>query len=181
MNQMVFQDGDQVFRERKDFFEYAVKQFYQEMLMFVVKSVGNKEHGQDITQTVFMKFYKSLNRFEGRSSLRTYLYRIAVNTIINVEEKRKRERKGLLHLFNQHRRRKPQADSGSSELEDLVAQAIGTLPPRQRVMMTLRLQQEFKLREIADYLDTSEGNVKAQVSLGTKKIQEYLKDNGYGM
>lgn len=56
-----------------------MNRYGQDLLRLVYSYVNNKEVAEDLTQDIFVKFYKSLHTFKGKSKLKTWLWRIAIN------------------------------------------------------------------------------------------------------
>ena len=65
-------------------FEDVFKDYYESMLSFIVKQVNNIDDAQDLNQEIWMKIYKSLSKYDPRKSqIKTWIYKIANNHIIN--------------------------------------------------------------------------------------------------
>ena len=71
-------------------FEILVERYQGKVFGLSLRMMGNREEAEDQAQEVFVKVYRSLARFEGRSRFSTWLYRIAVNACLDAIEKRRR-------------------------------------------------------------------------------------------
>ena len=80
-------------------FEQIVLEYEKSVYKFCFRFFGNEEDAMDVTQEVFIKVYRALPNFEGRSSLKTWLYRIASNTCLTLASK-KEERKRKFSEIN---------------------------------------------------------------------------------
>ena len=116
---------------------------------------GNKEDAQESTQEIFIKLYKSLKRFKFRSSFKVWLYRITVNTSINVYNKK----------IKYFRRRANYSDEIPGEdrnktdnNEERVLSMLDILNPEQKTCIVLRNIEGLSYQEIADTLNI---NIKA--------------------
>ncbi len=184
---MKYFDSNMIFKDKDEFLKYAIDKYYGEILMFITKSTRNYHDAEDIAQDTFSSFYSSIERFRHESSLKTYIYRIAVNKIINFENKKKRENNKILSFFTKAaEQEKPDRNAAGNELQnkelkEIIKNALESFPAKQKVILSLRLFKELKIREISEILETSEGNVKAQLSTGLRKLQDILKEHGYGM
>ena len=71
-------------------FELLVERYQGKVFGLSLRMMGNRDEAEDQAQEVFVKVYRSLGRFEGRSRFSTWLYRIAVNACLDAIEKRRR-------------------------------------------------------------------------------------------
>ncbi|MCK5005638.1 MAG: sigma-70 family RNA polymerase sigma factor, partial [Candidatus Aminicenantes bacterium] len=69
----------------------------------------------------------------------------------------------------------PEEEIINKEKNEKITKAISTLPPRQKMIFTLKHHQQMKIREIADSLGCSEGNVKTQLFRAVRTIRSELK------
>jgi RNA polymerase sigma-70 factor (ECF subfamily) len=144
------------------------------------RMLGNHEDAADVTQDVFVRVHRALPRFDGRSQLYTWLYRITVNLCLDA-----RGRMGRLPMVEEDDTL--QEHSGGVAIEDqaegreirrLVARAIAALPPRQRAMVVLRLYQDLPYQEIARIMGCTEGTVKATMFAAMRKLRRALVEEG---
>ena len=154
---------------------------YRESIYRVARRMlGNHEDATDAAQEVFIRAHRALARFDGRSQLYTWLYRITVNLCLDA-----RSRIARMPLLDDEEglRDQPAAQILEEEAEDrevgrLVARAVSTLPPRQRAMVVLRLYQDLPYQEIARIMGCSEGTVKATMFAALRKLRRTLADAG---
>ena len=88
-------------RSKKDdfeAFESLISLYQKPILNFTYRMLGNIEDAEDVTQEVFVKAYKGIKSFDGKSSFKTWLYKIASNAAM--DELRKRKRRGSAQSFN---------------------------------------------------------------------------------
>lgn len=71
-------------------FEILVERYQSKVFGLSLRMMGSREEAEDQAQEVFVKVFRSLSRFEGRSRFSTWLYRIAVNACLDAIEKRRR-------------------------------------------------------------------------------------------
>jgi RNA polymerase sigma-70 factor (ECF subfamily) len=144
------------------------------------RMLGSHEDAADATQEVFIRAYRALARFDGRSQISTWLYRITVNLCLDT-----RARIARFPLLDDAEAldERPagegleQAAMGR-EASRLVARAVNALPPRQRTMVVLRLYQDLPYQEIAGIMGCSEGTVKATMFVALRKLRRALTDAG---
>ena len=129
-------------------------------------------------QNTFLKAWKNLPTFEGRSKLSTWLYRIAINEALDFLRRQKATTLASadadLSIANQL-----MADDyfDGDRSQALLQQAIAMLPDVQRTVFTLRYYDEMKYSEISELLGTSEGSLKASYHVAVQKVTDYLKRN----
>jgi RNA polymerase sigma-70 factor (ECF subfamily) len=159
---------------RSGAFDLIVERHQRDVYQLCYRFVANHEDASDLAQDVFVRAFRGLKRFGGRSSLKTWLYRIGVNVCLNRIQAKKPATEEL--DARQH------ADTGSESPADRVLKgeraarvraAIRRLPPKQRATLILRMYHEMSHQEIADVLGSSVGAVKANFfhALGNLKTQ----------
>jgi len=143
----------------------------------VIGILGVGTEAEDIGQEVFLRFYQSLGKFRGESSVGTYLTRIAINLAIN-ELRRDRYRKKFFFL----RSNKGIANSTSIEdkqkqqdIKNMVRQAIQQLEPKFRTVIVLRLINGYSSQETADILGLPLGTVMSRLARAQMKLKKILK------
>lgn len=144
------------------------------------RMLGSHEDAADATQEVFIRAYRALPRFDGRSQVYTWLYRIAVNLCLDA-----RSRLARMPLVDDEDsvRDRPggpvlEEEAEGREVGRLVARAVGVLPPRQRAMVVLRLYQDLPYEAIARIMGCSEGTVKATMFAALRKLRRVLSEQG---
>ena len=128
---------------------------------------------------VFIKVWKSLDKFRADSRLFTWLYRIATNEAITfLNQKRRRF---FIPLVDVEKELSEKLVSGNLVSGDTIQlklqQAILQLPPRQRVVFNMKYFDGMKYEEIAEVLEVSVGALKASYHHAVKKIEGYLGEN----
>ncbi|MEO5583035.1 MAG: RNA polymerase sigma factor [Saprospiraceae bacterium] len=149
---------------------------YQERLYGVIKNiVGSHDDTDDVLQNTFIKAYRNIDKFEARSSLFTWMYRIATNEALTYKKSIKRKATESLPEYGM-------AIAGPSVLhensaEEIIAKlkaALGRLPQRQRQVFEMRYYDELSYEEIGQLLDLSEGALKASYHHAVKKIEQFI-------
>jgi RNA polymerase sigma-70 factor (ECF subfamily) len=140
------------------------------------RMLRSHEDASDVTQEVFIRVHRSLARFEARSSLKTWLYRITVNLSLDRSARGSRfVLSGLRELeWEPSSEQDPAATAVDKELGRVIRSAVDELPPRQRAMMQLRLYQDLPYADIARIMGCAEGTVKATMFAGMAKLRKAL-------
>jgi RNA polymerase sigma-70 factor (ECF subfamily) len=149
----------------------------------MTKDVADAE---DLTQEAFLQVFRNLNSFRGDSAFSTWLYRIAVNTVLM--KLRRRKTPPLLSLDEPVSSESPslKRDVGTADLNlsgaiDRIAlrRAIQELPEGCRKIFDLHEVQGFQHHEIARQLECSIGNSKSQLHKAKMKMRDLLFPRGH--
>ena len=129
--------------------------------------MGSAEDAADMAQETLLKAWRALQRFDGRSSLGTWLYRIAVNTCL--DELRRRKNRTTVSIQNLAEKGWEPEDEGGDFVErsiqrEEVRQALRELPDDYRTVLILRDIQGFSYDEIADILACPVGTVRSRLN-----------------
>ena len=159
-------------------FRSLVEKYKEKLYWHVRRMVLNHDDADDVLQNTFIKVYKSIDHFEGKSSLYTWLYKIATNETLTYLDKNKKYSYDTMEDSEDHpaiKNLKTDPLYDGDEIQFHLERAIGTLPDKQKVVFKMRYYEETPYREIAQILDTSEGALKASYHHAIKKIEEYFK------
>jgi RNA polymerase sigma-70 factor (ECF subfamily) len=134
--------------------------------------LGDPEEAKDVAQEVFLQVYRRLNRFEGRSCLKTWIYRIAVNQCHNRRRFWQRRRRDREEGLDAVAARAAGAHAGSSPYEEAclrerarrVQAALLELRFEHRAVLVLREVEGLTCEEVAVALGVPEGTVKSRLS-----------------
>jgi RNA polymerase sigma-70 factor (ECF subfamily) len=135
------------------------------------------EDADDLTQNTFIKAFKHIDKFQGHSSLFTWLYRIATNETLGfIAQKKKR----FFFPIDDYQQKLESYVDHSSQLngeliEAKLQKALIKLPEKQRLVFLLRYHEELSYEQIAEITGTSEGALKASYHHASKKIEQSLK------
>ncbi|MPY87250.1 MAG: sigma-70 family RNA polymerase sigma factor [Luteitalea sp.] len=157
-------------------FDQLVERHQRIVYAACYRFVGNQEDARDLTQDVFVRAYRAIARFKGKSAFSTWLHRIAVNTSLNHLAVRRRE-----YEASEPERRvdesatAPDAGLVAAERAHLVRAAIARLPPMQRATLILRLYRELTHEEIAHILGNSVGASKANLFHALNNVRRQLE------
>ena len=162
-------------RTRREGFAVLVKQYSEKLYWKVRRIVLSHEDANDVLQNVFIKVWSNLQNFQGKSSLSTWLYRIAVNESLDFLRKQKLADKVSTDEDDSVASRLMSDEYfDGDEVQTRLQEAVARLPEVQRTDFSLKYFEEMKYSEISQILNTSEGALKASYHLAVKKITEYL-------
>jgi RNA polymerase sigma-70 factor, ECF subfamily len=171
-------------RQEAEAFAKVVDAYQNRVFGFVRRMVRDAEEAADVTQEVFIKAFQAFPRFDGRSSLRTWLFRIAHN--LCVDRARKNERTPTLGRLDANEedeapldvaddRWDPQTLVMDDELFRLVERALETMSEKLRTVLLLHDREDFAYEEIAQTLNLPIGTVKSRLFLARAHLQKALK------
>jgi len=150
---------------------------YKERLYWHVrKIVISHDDADDVLQNVFIKVYRSIDKFKGDSKLYSWLYRIATNESITHINKNAKRLQISNEEFQNNAINNLQADVyfEGDEIQLKLQKAIATLPQKQQLVFNMKYFDDMKYKDISEVLDTSEGALKASYHIAVKKIEAYL-------
>lgn len=143
---------------------------------------GNHHDAEDIAQDVFIKVYRSLDKFRHDAQLSSWLYRIVMNACIDNHRRRSPgaaatangDDAELVLLNTPEEGPGPEDRAYGTELGEVLAAEIAELPPGQRVVFVMRHYEGLKLSEIADALGLAQGTVKRQLHAAVHRLRRSL-------
>lgn len=148
--------------------------------------LGDKEEALDLSQEVFLRVFRTIHRFRGQSSLRTWIYRIVVNQARNRHRFWRRRHRGDQVSLDQHvavhgdvlRGFEPAPDRvlQQKELATRLRDALERLPFEQRTAIVLREVDGMSYEEIAFSLDLAIGTVKSRLTRARQTLRVELRD-----
>ncbi|MFM8318735.1 MAG: RNA polymerase sigma factor [Bacteroidota bacterium] len=159
-------------------FTKLMERYRKALYWHIRRMVLDHDETDDLLQNTFIRCYQSLDRFEARSGLYTWLYRIATNLCLSHLSQKKRRRMlslsdDTVRLEAELKRVTPQERLGSPEY--LLEKALLKLPPKQRLVFQMRYYDELPYEQMSEILGTSEGALKASYHLAFKKVEAILK------
>jgi RNA polymerase sigma-70 factor (ECF subfamily) len=186
-------DAEAIERARRgdhEVFRVLVERYQGRAYRLAVRVLRDEEKARDAVQEGFIKVYRSLDRFEGRSSFYTWLYRLVLNLCLDM---RRRDRSDREVEWTEERAHSPEEPGGGpfgasgggpageferAEIRARVAAAIDTLPDGQREALVLREVEGLSYREIAESLGISKGTVMSRLHYARKKVAAQLEAEG---
>ncbi|SME20368.1 RNA polymerase sigma factor SigM [Bacillus mobilis] len=151
-----------------------MNKYGQEILQLVYSYVNNKEIAEDVTQDIFVKCYKSLHTYKGKSNVKTWLWRIAINQCkdyvkswYNKKVIVTEDEAAYIGVQNDSVEQTVIQNAEDREL----ASAVMNLPIKYREVIYLFYYEELSIKEIAIVIDVKENTIKTRL----KKAKELLK------
>src|SRR5262245_24311650 len=149
------------------------RQIYRDCYRFV----ENREDAMDLAQEVFIKAFEHLGSFRRESSLKTWLYRIAMNHCINHVKKHSQEFVEVSE-YTGSVGASIQSDLEEREQREHFRRLVKQLPPKQKAILELRINDQLSYEEIASISGRSVSTIKASVFFALEKLRKLVKDPG---
>ncbi|MFQ6678098.1 MAG: RNA polymerase sigma factor [Fidelibacterota bacterium] len=161
-------------------FHQLVEIHDEKIMILAYQLMKNKQDAEDLYQETFVKAYKSIATFRFESSFYTWLYRIAVNTGLNM--KRKMSRMYTQEPLEEYDPIENIPDSSRNtygEINRAIKTATNELPEKQRTAFILKYLQGMKIKDVSAIMGIGEGTVKKYLFRAMEKMRKQLKDYRY--
>jgi RNA polymerase sigma-70 factor (ECF subfamily) len=162
-----------------------VRMHHRKLFACAVRMVGDRDEAEDAVQESFLRAWRAIGRFDGRSELSTWLYRICINVCLNALRRRKRLRAADLA---DPRVPEPAADDTQdgvdprgaleqNELHAKLAVALAELSPSLRTTVVLVLLQGMPHKEASAVLGCPEGTVAWRIHEARRRLRDRLRED----
>ena len=175
----------------EDAYAWLIGEFHQPIYSLVYRLVADPADAADTTQEVFLKVFRGMKHFHGESSLKTWIYRIAVHEAYNRRRWWFRHKARETSMEPLHADNEPGAalglkdllvDEGESPFDSVVHEEIRVrveeelrkVPEPYRTTVVLRDLEEMSYEEIAEITHTSLGTVKSRLTRGREALKQRL-------
>jgi RNA polymerase sigma-70 factor (ECF subfamily) len=163
-------------------FDQIVDRFADELYAVACSLLGNRADAEDAVQETLLGAFRGVGTFQGRSSLKTWLYRILFNKASKARESRTRRRMAPLEAVTAGGGSEEPARQVSSPAEQFessadVEQMLAALSPEHREVIILRELRQLSYDEIADVLSVPVGTVESRLHRARQDLKK--KFDGY--
>ena len=161
-------------------FEELYHKYHHDVFQFLFYMVRNKEQAEDLVQEVYIRVFKSYNRFEGKSSDKTWLFSIARNVAIDFFRKQKGWKEKILEKFdwstNQVKDEYPIPEEITVQKEEItwIYKCLEFCTVDQRSVIVLRYLQDLSIAETAQALGWTESKVKTTQHRSLKVLKKRM-------
>ncbi|MCE2391534.1 MAG: sigma-70 family RNA polymerase sigma factor [Proteobacteria bacterium] len=168
-------------------FEELIRRYSERAYRAAYRVVRDPQAAEDVLQEALIKAYRSLRKFENRSSFYTWLYRITVNLAL---DRRRRGRRGVNVEWDDATSLQaepnaltpdspnPEIESRRGQIRRLVAEGAQALPDGQREVLLLREVEGLSYEEIAESMQISKGTVMSRLHYARRKLVAFLESRG---
>ena len=167
-------------------YETLIARFQQPIYNLCYRLINDPADAADVVQEVFLKVFRSIDHFRGQSTLKTWIYRIAVNEAYNQRRWFSRHRRQEVGLDDEDQASRPWLDSISDPARDpyelalneerhqLIESSLREINADFRTAVVLRDLEDLSYEEIADVLQISLGTVKSRILRGRESLRRVL-------
>jgi len=158
-------------------FRQIFETWYDPLLRYCTLRTGDTQEAEEIVQDIFVKLWEKRHELNINSSLRSYLFRMALNKIINHQEHLKirlQHREYVMLAGSQNNSH--QHNFQEKEIRDLAAVTVGNMPLRRRSVYELSRHEGLTYAEIGDRLNISVKTVEAHLSAALQQLRLSLQD-----
>jgi len=168
-----------------DSFERLIESHKQRVYNIALRMVKNRDDAFDVSQEVFIRVYKSIGKFGGKSSFSTWIYRITVNCCLDHIKKEGRYKyisdagedgPGAGVIENLRAEETPESVMEKSIKRDEIKKALDLLESDFRAAVVLRDIQGFSYDEISRITNANIGTVKSRISRGRRRLREIYQE-----
>ena len=141
------------------------------------RMAGDDALAEDLSQEIFLRIFKHLEKFKGKSSLKTWVYRVSINCCRSRLDRRSRRRRSFVDIEDERldematTSEGPEARLQRREAAELVGQALARLPLPFREAVVLRDIGGLAYEEIATVLGVRIGTVRSRIARGRDRLR----------
>ena len=169
---------------RTEVFEYLMRRYESLVFRRCYKLIGNQEDAREACQDIFLRVFRSLSRFERRSSFRTWLFRVATNVCLTYRAKLARQYQREMEYIKVQRQEEKAADawceSSVQATRTRVTESLRHLSREDRRILTLRYLADYSFAEIAETQGLSLSAAKMRLYRATKHLRQRYLHPGQG-
>lgn len=168
-------------------FGELVKRYQQRVYAIAYNMTGNHSDADDFAQETFLKAYRAIGRFRFKSKFYTWIYRIAVNTIISGRKKLRKhshlelepqlaEAADSPYLPPGLRAANPRRELRRRELQEVLQEALDKLTDKHRAVVIMHDIEGIPQVEVARVLSCSEGTIRSRLHYARRELQGLLRN-----
>lgn len=160
---------------RRQAFEEIVRVYSRQLYWQIHYLLQNHDDTDDVLQNTFIKAWKGIENFKGESALYTWLYRIAYNESVTFLKQKKHMSSIDDEDFVEEANFVADDYFDGDETEEMLMQAVSTLPAKQRQVFCMKYFDNKKYEEISEIVNTSVGALKASYHIAVTKITTFIQ------
>ncbi len=162
-------------------FEEIYEKYHQDIFQFLFYLVRDRHKAEDLTQEVYIRVMKSIDRFENRSSLKTWILSIARNVAIDQFRKEKNKRNIPFSQFDwknidfADHQKLPEEIAVQNERIRLLFRCLKMCTVDQQTVLIARFIQDLSIAETAEILGWTESKVKTTQHRALKRLKKFME------
>ncbi|MCS7231088.1 MAG: RNA polymerase sigma factor [Elusimicrobiota bacterium] len=179
------QDENTPLNEKEEILREIVENYKNSLLNLVynyIKPKGILQDAEEIVAQTFIKFYKTIKSFKQKSSIKTYLFRIAINLSVNFLKSKKESFIPIEELEKepikyQSEEEKIIYDEEKKYLQNALKEALDNLSKKQKLAFYLVNYQQMSYKEVAEVMKISVSAVESLIFRAKQNIKKYILRN----
>lgn len=165
-------------------FEELISPYTTPLLNYTFRMLKNREDAEDALQETYLKAYNSINKFEGLSSFKTWIYKIATNVCLDILRKQKKQTHQSLNVTNEDGEHEisipdetysPEISAKKRAAMDTLKKALDKLSKEHKTAIILRDINGLSYDEIAEALSSNVGTVKSRINRARAQLKKLLE------
>lgn len=163
-------------KHKNSAFKELLDLYHERLYWHIRKLVVTHENADDVLQNTFLRVYKNLQNFKQKSSLNTWMYRIAYNESIRFLDEKKRKSHSSLDGVSAHYLNNLVSDTFfEGDVAQLKLQSVlASLPEKDRQIFQMKYYDDLKFHEIADILEINQSTLKTSYYRSVKLIEKNI-------
>ena len=165
--------------DKEELIGEIMNKYGQEILQLVYSYVNNKEVAEDLTQDIFIKCYKSLHTYKGKSKLRTWLWRIAINQCKDYIKSWYNKKVIVTeneYTYNVVQKESVEQTVIQNDEDHILASAVMNLPIKYREVIYLFYYEELAIKDIAMVIEVKENTIKTRLRRAKELLKKGLEE-----
>ena len=160
--------------------EELVRRYQTKVVSHCYRYIKDLDEAKDLSQDIFLRVSLKIQDFKSESSFSTWLHTIVHN---HCSDHLKKDKKSLYVKISRYITETIEEEYNTEELEkpieEILAEFISEITEEERVLFTLKYQQDWSIKEIQGFLKISESNVKIRLHRLKKKLQKKMCNTRY--
>lgn len=154
-------------------FDELIRRHSTALYAFIYRMVGDPADAEELTQEAWVKAWRALSGFKGKSEFKTWLFKIGMNLAFNLKKRRKPAAE-LSEILPAANGVEPVVVFEQKRREQVIQAALAQLPPDQRTALVLNIYQGMSYREIAQVMGRSVRAVDALLFRAKTNLRQIL-------
>jgi RNA polymerase sigma-70 factor (ECF subfamily) len=161
-------------------FNSTYESMWPQVYNYIYYKVQNAEEAEELTQDVFHKVYKQLEKSNiDEDKIKAYIFTSARNLVYDVWRKNKRRPKVIMLDDMRDKGLEIGKEDASAEDNLIVEEALKKLSPVEGEVLRLRILEGYQIKEVSEMLDKPVGTIKSLQFRALKKLRDILVEGGY--